>query len=109
MQRINYAAIWSAYIYIYIYNTINMCYFIVFFYIFCTGGIDPLLRGLMANRAKLNRQNQLVVDELREGLFRFLKREGLDLPAINMQRGREHGLPGTGLRSTSLLQIFRTQ
>ncbi|KAM4794761.1 myeloperoxidase-like [Rhinophrynus dorsalis] len=58
------------------------------------GGIDPLLRGLMANRAKLNRQNQLVVDELRERLFVLFKRLGLDLTAINMQRGREHGLPG---------------
>ncbi|XP_056414382.1 eosinophil peroxidase-like isoform X2 [Hyla sarda] len=58
------------------------------------GGIDTLLRGQIANRAKLNRQNQLVVDELRERLFQFLKRTGLDLPAINLQRGREHGLPG---------------
>ncbi|CAJ0965847.1 unnamed protein product, partial [Ranitomeya imitator] len=58
------------------------------------GGIDPLLRGLMANRAKLNRQNQLVVDELRERLFLLFKRVGLDLPALNLQRGREHGLPG---------------
>lgn len=58
------------------------------------GGIDPLLRGLMANRAKLNRQNQLVVDELRERLFKLFKRTGLDLPALNMQRGREHGVPG---------------
>ncbi|KAM4699533.1 eosinophil peroxidase-like [Discoglossus pictus] len=58
------------------------------------GGIDPLLRGLMANRAKLNRQNQLVVDELRERLFQLTKRIGLDLPALNLQRGREHALPG---------------
>ncbi|KAM8977064.1 myeloperoxidase-like [Pelodytes ibericus] len=58
------------------------------------GGIDPLLRGLMANRAKLNRQFQLVVDELRERLFQLFKRLGLDLPAINLQRGREHGIPG---------------
>ncbi|CAH2219768.1 Mpo-A [Pelobates cultripes] len=58
------------------------------------GGIDVLLRGLMANRAKLNRQNQLVVDELRERLFQLFKRVGLDLPAINLQRGRGHGLPG---------------
>ncbi|XP_053313343.1 eosinophil peroxidase-like [Spea bombifrons] len=58
------------------------------------GGIDPLLRGMIANRAKLNRQNQLVVDELREHLFEFVKRIGLDLSAINMQRGRDHGLPG---------------
>ncbi|XP_069470956.1 myeloperoxidase-like isoform X1 [Ambystoma mexicanum] len=58
------------------------------------GGIDPLLRGLMANRAKLNRQNQIMVDELRERLFKLFKRIGLDLAAINMQRGRDHGLPG---------------
>lgn len=66
----------------------------LFFFLYA-GGISPLLRGLMANRAKLNRQNQLVVDELRERLFKLLKRNGLDLPAINMQRGREHALPGT--------------
>ncbi|KAM3933658.1 eosinophil peroxidase-like [Leptodactylus fuscus] len=58
------------------------------------GGIDPLLRGLMANQAKLNKQNQILVDELREHLFELFKRLGLDLGAINMQRGRDHGLPG---------------
>ncbi|XP_073526847.1 eosinophil peroxidase-like [Phyllobates terribilis] len=58
------------------------------------GGIDPLLRGLMANQAKLNRQNQILVDELREHLFELFKRLGLDLGAINLQRGRDHGLPG---------------
>lgn len=58
------------------------------------GGIDPLLRGLMANQAKLNKQNQILVDELREHLFELFKRIGLDLGAINMQRGRDHGLPG---------------
>ncbi|XP_063809377.1 myeloperoxidase-like [Pseudophryne corroboree] len=58
------------------------------------GGIDPLLRGMMANRAKLNRQNQMVVDELRERLFKLVKRIGLDLASLNIQRGREHGLPG---------------
>ncbi|XP_040194208.1 myeloperoxidase-like [Rana temporaria] len=58
------------------------------------GGVDPLLRGLMANRAKLNRQNQILVDELREHLFELFKRLGLDLGAINMQRSRDHGLPG---------------
>ncbi|XP_075706908.1 eosinophil peroxidase-like [Rhinoderma darwinii] len=58
------------------------------------GGIDPLLRGLIVNQAKLNRQNQILVDELREHLFELFKRLGLDLGALNMQRGREHGLPG---------------
>uniref|UniRef100_A0A8P0NIV3 Myeloperoxidase n=1 Tax=Canis lupus familiaris TaxID=9615 RepID=A0A8P0NIV3_CANLF len=58
------------------------------------GGIDPILRGLMATPAKLNRQNQIVVDEIRERLFEQVMRIGLDLPALNMQRSRDHGLPG---------------
>ncbi|XP_058416562.1 myeloperoxidase [Diceros bicornis minor] len=58
------------------------------------GGIDPLLRGLMATPAKLNRQNQIAVDEIRDRLFEQVMRIGLDLPALNMQRSRDHGLPG---------------
>ncbi|XP_006833700.1 PREDICTED: myeloperoxidase [Chrysochloris asiatica] len=58
------------------------------------GGIDPILRGLMATPAKLNRQNQIVVDEIRERLFKQVMRIGLDLPALNMQRSRDHGLAG---------------
>ncbi|XP_078536738.1 eosinophil peroxidase-like [Lissotriton helveticus] len=60
------------------------------------GGIDPVLRGLMSNRAKLNRQNQMVVDELRDRLFKLFMRIGLDLAAINMQRGRDHAIPDYG-------------
>ncbi|XP_074117999.1 myeloperoxidase-like isoform X1 [Sminthopsis crassicaudata] len=58
------------------------------------GGIDPILRGLMATPAKLNRQNQIVVEEIRDKLFKQVMRIGLDLPALNMQRSRDHGLPG---------------
>ncbi|XP_062448831.1 myeloperoxidase [Rhea pennata] len=58
------------------------------------GGIDPLLRSLMANQAKLMTQQQMVVDELRDRLFEQVERIGLDLPALNMQRCRDHGLPG---------------
>ncbi|XP_037665550.1 eosinophil peroxidase [Choloepus didactylus] len=58
------------------------------------GGIDPILRGLMATSAKLNRQDSILVDELRERLFQQVRRIGLDLAAINMQRSRDHGLPG---------------
>ncbi|XP_053425756.1 eosinophil peroxidase [Nycticebus coucang] len=57
------------------------------------GGIDPILRGLMATPAKLNRQDSMLVDELRERLFRQVRRIGLDLAALNMQRSRDHGLP----------------
>lgn len=60
------------------------------------GGIDPILRGMLASPAKLVRQNQLVVEAIRDHLFeQVLERNiGLDLPSLNMQRGRDHGLPG---------------
>ncbi|KAM7069260.1 eosinophil peroxidase isoform 2-T2 [Molossus nigricans] len=58
------------------------------------GGIDPLLRGLMGTPAKLNRQDSMLVDELRDRLFQQVRRIGLDLAALNMQRSRDHGLPG---------------
>ncbi|XP_071386826.1 eosinophil peroxidase isoform X1 [Centroberyx affinis] len=58
------------------------------------GGIDPLLRGLIGRRAKLNTQDHMMVDALRERLFQFVQELALDLGSLNMQRGRDHGLPG---------------
>ncbi|XP_049621139.1 eosinophil peroxidase-like [Suncus etruscus] len=58
------------------------------------GGIDPILRGLIATPAKRNQQNAMVVDELRERLFERVSRVGQDLVAINLQQGRDHGIPG---------------
>ncbi|XP_044141829.1 myeloperoxidase-like [Bufo gargarizans] len=58
------------------------------------GGVDPLLRGAMVNKVKLNRQDQIMVDELRERLFPVVNSIGRDLASINIQRGRDHGLPG---------------
>ncbi|XP_071994329.1 myeloperoxidase-like isoform X3 [Engystomops pustulosus] len=58
------------------------------------GGIDPILRGMMLNKAKLNLQDQIMVDALRERLFPVVNRIGRDLAALNIQRGRDHGLPG---------------
>ncbi|NXD12300.1 PERE peroxidase, partial [Nothocercus nigrocapillus] len=58
------------------------------------GGIDPLLRGMMSDHAKLMKQTQLLIEELRNHLFEQTEIMGLDLAALNLQRGRDHGLPG---------------
>uniref|UniRef100_UPI0037E8B786 eosinophil peroxidase isoform X2 n=1 Tax=Semicossyphus pulcher TaxID=241346 RepID=UPI0037E8B786 len=58
------------------------------------GGIDPLLRGLVGRPAKLNTQDHMMVDALRERLFQFLEHLALDLASLNMERGRDHALPG---------------
>ena len=58
------------------------------------GGLDPILRGLVGRQAKLNTQDQMMPDELRERLFQFTSHLALDLAALNLQRGRDHGLPG---------------
>ncbi|XP_036954695.1 eosinophil peroxidase-like [Acanthopagrus latus] len=58
------------------------------------GGLDPIVRGLIGRPAKLNTQEHMMTDELRERLFRFTAELALDLGALNMQRGRDHGLPG---------------
>ncbi|XP_072228311.1 eosinophil peroxidase [Leuresthes tenuis] len=58
------------------------------------GGIDPLLRGLMGRPAKLATQDHMMVNALRERLFQFVQHLALDLGSLNMQRGRDHGLPG---------------
>lgn len=59
-----------------------------------TGGIDPLLRGLVGRPAKLNTQDHMMVNALREKLFQFVQQVSLDLASLNMQRGRDHALPG---------------
>lgn len=59
-----------------------------------SGGLDPIVRGLIGRRAKLNRQDSMMHDELRDRLFQFSFEVALDLAALNMQRGRDHGIPG---------------
>uniref|UniRef100_A0A3B4V889 Eosinophil peroxidase n=1 Tax=Seriola dumerili TaxID=41447 RepID=A0A3B4V889_SERDU len=57
-------------------------------------GVDPILRGLVAVRPSLTAEISMNEDELRDRLFKFSAELALDLGALNMQRGRDHGLPG---------------
>lgn len=60
------------------------------------GGIDPILRGLFFSPAKDRRvQGGGVLNtELTERLFEMAHAVALDLAALNVQRSRDHGLPG---------------
>lgn len=58
------------------------------------GGIDPLLRGLFTVPAKLKKPKENLNSELTEQLFRTAHAVALDLAAMNVQRSRDHGLPG---------------
>lgn len=57
------------------------------------GGLDPLFRGLVHTPAKLKTPSQNLNAELTEQLFTIAHAVALDLAAINIQRGRDHGLP----------------
>lgn len=57
------------------------------------GGIDPLMRGLIYGAAKLKRPDQLLNSDLTEHLFTPAHLVAQDLAALNIQRGRDHGLP----------------
>jgi peroxidase len=58
------------------------------------GGIDPVLRGLFAAPLKKPLTNQLLNKELTERLFHRAHDVSLDLAVMNIQRGRDHALPG---------------
>uniref|UniRef100_A0A8D2IIV4 Thyroid peroxidase n=1 Tax=Varanus komodoensis TaxID=61221 RepID=A0A8D2IIV4_VARKO len=58
------------------------------------GGLDPLLRGILATPAKLQVQDQLLNEELTKKLFVPSTNGSLDLASLDLQRGRDHGLPG---------------
>ena len=71
------------------------------------GGIEPVLRGLAAQRAQ--RLDSVIIDELRNLLFGPPGSGGLDLASLNIQRGRDHGLPGYGAVRAALGLPQRTR
>ncbi|KAI5622605.1 eosinophil peroxidase isoform 1 precursor, partial [Silurus asotus] len=58
------------------------------------GGIDPQIRGVISRPAKLNKQDGVLVDAVRERLFAFTSKLAQDLGSLNLQRSRDHGLQG---------------
>lgn len=58
---------------------------------FMASGMDPILRGLATQEAQA--VDPLVVDEIRNFLFGAPGSGGFDLASLNLQRGRDHGLP----------------
>jgi len=84
------------------------------------GNIDPILRGLAYQKAE--RIDLFIVDELRNNPFGASILGGQDLVAIDIQRGRDHGLPSynqfrkslglrpvTSLNSISSDSLFRSR
>ncbi|XP_018333589.1 peroxidasin [Agrilus planipennis] len=58
------------------------------------GGIDPLLRGFFTVAAKVKKPNENLNAELTERLFESAHAVALDLAAMNIQRSRDHAIPG---------------
>ena len=61
------------------------------------GMIDDLIRGM--STTSMETLDQFITDEVTNHLFedKSTPYSGLDLAALNIQRGRDHGLPGYNL------------
>ena len=72
-----------------------------------SGGIEPFLQGMGAQVQQ--RFDSKIVDDIRNFLFGKPGQGGFDLAAINIQRGRERGLPSINeLRKALQLPLYKS-
>uniref|UniRef100_A0A3B4WRT4 Thyroid peroxidase n=1 Tax=Seriola lalandi dorsalis TaxID=1841481 RepID=A0A3B4WRT4_SERLL len=58
------------------------------------GGIEPILRGIIGTAAIAVSPNMLMSEETTERLVVLNIQQHMDLASLNLQRGRDHALPG---------------
>ncbi|CAB1434882.1 unnamed protein product [Pleuronectes platessa] len=58
------------------------------------GGIEPVLRGIIGTAAPAVSSNMLLAEDVTERLVISKIDRHMDLASLNLQRGRDHGLPG---------------
>ncbi|XP_067337021.1 thyroid peroxidase [Channa argus] len=73
------------------------------------GGIEPVLRGIIGTPAPSVGANMLVAEEVTERLVVLNVPQYVDLASLNLQRGRDHALPGyNSWRNFCGLKVIKT-